>query len=29
MEKIIKIIGDALVDVIVEVVKMQKKKGEN
>ena len=29
MEKIVKIIGDALVEVIVEVVKMQKEKGGN
>lgn len=29
MEKIVKIIGDALVEVIVEVVKMQKKNGGN
>lgn len=29
MEKIVKIIGDALVEVIVEVVKMQKENGGN
>lgn len=29
MEKIVKIIGDALVEIIVEVVKMQKKNGGN
>ena len=29
MEKIVKIIGDALVEVIVEVVNMQKENGGN
>lgn len=29
MEKIVKIIGDALVEVLVEVVKMQKENGGN
>ena len=29
MEKIVKIIGDALVEVLVEVVKMQKGNGGN